>query len=294
MRLFEILRATLRARRRATRAGRGGRGCDRDGSRVAAVATQPPVTTRGTRRRGSCSPLAASVRARSSSTRAGRHTSVCSGLPLRGVPAAGEPRFLGDYLAEQPMARVGVAVDAELRAEGAENVLVAGAALPGAVTVARGIRRGHRIGERLPRRSARARRDPAPGRERPHERTGAIARRPAPRIDRSLRQVHDLRDPVSGVQRDAAVPRAEVRGPPGRALPHRRRAVGRVVGRLLLRVWHLLAGLPPGSEDRRGQCPGPQQAQAPEGRPAPRPDHHPPDLARSRRHTGGAAGQPVD
>ena len=31
------------------------------------------------------------------------------------------------------MARVGVAVDAELRAEGAENVLVAGAALPGAV-----------------------------------------------------------------------------------------------------------------------------------------------------------------
>jgi len=31
------------------------------------------------------------------------------------------------------MARVGVAVDVELRAEGAENVLVAGAALPGAV-----------------------------------------------------------------------------------------------------------------------------------------------------------------
>ena len=31
------------------------------------------------------------------------------------------------------MSRVGVAVDADLRAEGAENVLVAGAALPGAV-----------------------------------------------------------------------------------------------------------------------------------------------------------------
>ena len=55
------------------------------------------------------------------------------GLPLRGVPAPGEPRFVGEYLAEQPMSRVGVAVDAELRAEGAENVLVAGAALPGAV-----------------------------------------------------------------------------------------------------------------------------------------------------------------
>jgi glycerol-3-phosphate dehydrogenase subunit B len=55
------------------------------------------------------------------------------GLPLRGVPAAGEPRFVSTYLAEQPLARVGIAVDAELRAEGAENVLVAGAALPGAV-----------------------------------------------------------------------------------------------------------------------------------------------------------------
>jgi glycerol-3-phosphate dehydrogenase subunit B len=56
------------------------------------------------------------------------------GLPLRGVPEPGTPRFVADYLAEQPVARVGVAVDAELRAEGAENVLVAGAALPGAIS----------------------------------------------------------------------------------------------------------------------------------------------------------------
>ena len=55
------------------------------------------------------------------------------GLPLRGEPAAGEPRFVPEYLAEQPMSRVGVAVDGQLRAEGAENVAVAGAALPGAV-----------------------------------------------------------------------------------------------------------------------------------------------------------------
>ncbi|MBV9334601.1 MAG: hypothetical protein JO243_01810 [Solirubrobacterales bacterium] len=41
---------------------------------------------------------------------------------------------MAEYLAEQPMSRVGVAVDAELRAEGAENVLVAGAALPGAAS----------------------------------------------------------------------------------------------------------------------------------------------------------------
>lgn len=55
------------------------------------------------------------------------------GLPLEGVPGPGQPRFVPDYLSEQPMARVGVAVDGELRARGADNVLVAGAALPGAI-----------------------------------------------------------------------------------------------------------------------------------------------------------------
>jgi glycerol-3-phosphate dehydrogenase subunit B len=55
------------------------------------------------------------------------------GLPLRGVPGPDEPRFSGTYLTEQPIARVGVAVDSELRADGTENVLVVGAALPGAV-----------------------------------------------------------------------------------------------------------------------------------------------------------------
>jgi glycerol-3-phosphate dehydrogenase subunit B len=54
------------------------------------------------------------------------------GLPLRGLPGPGEPRFNADYFADQPMARVGVAVDSEQRAQGTDNVLVAGAALPGA------------------------------------------------------------------------------------------------------------------------------------------------------------------
>jgi anaerobic glycerol-3-phosphate dehydrogenase len=49
------------------------------------------------------------------------------------VPGPDETRFVGEYLAEQPIARAGIAVDAGLHAEGAENVLVAGAALPGAV-----------------------------------------------------------------------------------------------------------------------------------------------------------------
>jgi glycerol-3-phosphate dehydrogenase subunit B len=52
------------------------------------------------------------------------------GLPVAGVPA--DERFRPDYFDEQPMARAGVAVDRELRPEGHENVLVAGATLAGA------------------------------------------------------------------------------------------------------------------------------------------------------------------
>jgi glycerol-3-phosphate dehydrogenase subunit B len=61
------------------------------------------------------------------------------GLPVAGAPAAGEPRFLPGYFDEHPMARVGVAVNRELRPvdeQGEplfENVLVAGATLAGAV-----------------------------------------------------------------------------------------------------------------------------------------------------------------
>jgi glycerol-3-phosphate dehydrogenase subunit B len=60
-------------------------------------------------------------------------------LPLAHVPQAGEPRFVPDYFDEQPMARVGVAVDAGLRPVGPggsrvhERVLVAGASIAGAV-----------------------------------------------------------------------------------------------------------------------------------------------------------------
>jgi glycerol-3-phosphate dehydrogenase subunit B len=54
------------------------------------------------------------------------------GLALRGVPAPDAPRFTREYLSEQPLARAGVAVDADLRPDGVENVLVAGASLPGA------------------------------------------------------------------------------------------------------------------------------------------------------------------
>lgn len=55
-------------------------------------------------------------------------------LPLQGVPAPDERRFVPSYFDEQPLARAGVAVDAELRAQGTANVFVAGASLPGAVS----------------------------------------------------------------------------------------------------------------------------------------------------------------
>jgi glycerol-3-phosphate dehydrogenase subunit B len=60
-------------------------------------------------------------------------------LPLAHVPAPGAPRFVPDYFEEQPMSRVGVAVDAGLRPvapDGArvhDRVLVAGASIGGAV-----------------------------------------------------------------------------------------------------------------------------------------------------------------
>jgi glycerol-3-phosphate dehydrogenase subunit B len=74
-------------------------------------------------------------------------------LPVRGAPAPGAPRFVPDYFAEQPMSRAGVAVDAGQRAEGVDNVVVAGAALPGAEPWREGsgegisITSGHRAAE---------------------------------------------------------------------------------------------------------------------------------------------------
>jgi glycerol-3-phosphate dehydrogenase subunit B len=54
------------------------------------------------------------------------------GLPLAGVPDARGQRFSPAYLDEQPLALAGIAVDERLCAQGAPNVVVAGASLPGA------------------------------------------------------------------------------------------------------------------------------------------------------------------
>jgi glycerol-3-phosphate dehydrogenase subunit B len=133
MRLFEILRSALRAAGGRLVLGSEVIGAERSGGRVAAVRAH--AAGHDVRYNARSFVLAtggfASGAIELGSDWVARDAVL--GLPLRGVPGPDEPRFVGEYLAEQPMARVGVAVDAGLRAEGAENVLVAGAALPGAV-----------------------------------------------------------------------------------------------------------------------------------------------------------------
>jgi glycerol-3-phosphate dehydrogenase subunit B len=133
MRLYEILRSALRAAGGRLVLGPEVLACERDGDRLASVSTR--AAGRDLRYVAPWFVLAsggfASGAIELDSCWVTRERVL--GLPLRGLPGDGEPRFVGDYLAEQPMARVGVAVDGELRAQGTENVLVAGAALPGAV-----------------------------------------------------------------------------------------------------------------------------------------------------------------
>jgi glycerol-3-phosphate dehydrogenase subunit B len=133
MRLYEVLRAALRAGGGRLILGAEVVRAERDGARVASVIAEVAG--------GEARYVAPWVVLASGGFASGAieldsywetHERVL-GLPLAGLPEPGSARFLSTYLDEQPMARVGIAVDAELRASGAENVLVAGAALPGAV-----------------------------------------------------------------------------------------------------------------------------------------------------------------
>ena len=113
-----------------------------------------------------------------------------------------------------------MAVDRELRpGRGAlENVLVAGATLAGAEPWKEKSGDGISLVDRLPRGGAGPGRAGAAWRGRrtiEHD----VARRSDARVARPLRQVHDLRDVLPGLQRHAAVPGAEVRRAAGRALP---------------------------------------------------------------------------
>ncbi len=133
MRLFEILQAALRAAGGRLMLGSEVIESERDGKRVSAVRAHAAGHDRWY-----VAPwfVLASGGFSSGAIELDSHWEAHErvlGLGLRGIPAPGEARFVASYLSEQPLARAGVAVDSELRSHDAANVLVAGAALPGAI-----------------------------------------------------------------------------------------------------------------------------------------------------------------
>ena len=277
MRLFTILREALR---RA-----GGRvllnnvviGAERDGgARDARCAPGSACARSAAAPTGSCSRRAASRPAGSSSTRTGRARETALGLPVTGVPA--RARSASARLLRRPPDRARRHRGRrELRPVDAggerllENVLVAGATLAGAepwqeksgdgLSLATGYRAAELVlaATTTP---ARRRRPRGADAMAMHDDDDVLGGSDA-RVARPLRQVHDLRDVLPGLERHAAVPGAEVRRPAGRALPRRRRAVARRLARLLLGLRDLHAGLPAGRPHRRDQHAGAGGAQAP-------------------------------
>ena len=132
MRVYDILRAALRAAGGRLVFGTAVVGAERDGERVVALRghTSGRDTIYGARWIVLAAGGVASGALELGSDWQARDTVL--GLPLRGMPAGAEPRFRAEYFADQPMAGVGIAVDGSLLAEGTENVFVAGASLGGA------------------------------------------------------------------------------------------------------------------------------------------------------------------
>jgi glycerol-3-phosphate dehydrogenase subunit B len=133
MRVYNALLAALRAAGGRLVLGAEVLGAERDGDRIGAVRahTSGHDTVYGARWVVLATGGFASGAIELGSDWLARETVL--GLPLRGMPAPGEQRFTADYFGPQPMSTVGVAVDSSLLAHGTENVLVAGAALPGTV-----------------------------------------------------------------------------------------------------------------------------------------------------------------
>ena len=155
-----------------------------------------------------------------------------------------------------------------------ENVLVAGATLAERAAVEGEVGRRDQPGHRPPRRGD----HPGGG-----ARNDRRALRRHARLARPLRQVHDLRDRVPVLQRHAAVPRAEVRRPAGRALPHRR------AGRPTRRSTTARAAASARRSARRA-CTSPRSTRArrraarARRHAAARPADRPPDARRAARH----------
>jgi glycerol-3-phosphate dehydrogenase subunit B len=133
MRLYEILTHALRAAGGRIALGAGVVAHERDGERIVSIDTESagsPTTYEAD------AFVLASGGFHSGAITLDSHWQAHEqvlGLQLHRVPGPEEPRFSAAYLDEQPLARVGVAIDGELRPPGSSNVVVAGASLPGAV-----------------------------------------------------------------------------------------------------------------------------------------------------------------
>ncbi|MHB1837536.1 MAG: anaerobic glycerol-3-phosphate dehydrogenase subunit GlpB [Solirubrobacteraceae bacterium] len=114
MRLYEILRSALRAAGGRVVIGAEVVSADRSGGRVVSIATR--AAGHEAHYAAPWFVLASGGFASGAielDSRWAAHERVLD-LPLRGVPATGEPRFDPDFFAEQPLGRAGVAVDARL------------------------------------------------------------------------------------------------------------------------------------------------------------------------------------
>jgi glycerol-3-phosphate dehydrogenase subunit B len=138
MRVFAILREALRRAGGAVVLNNVVIGAERSGDRLTALRTR--IGLREQRRGADWVVLATGGFASGGLELSSRWTAheTALGLPVSGVPGAGEERFRPGYFDHHPIGRAGVAVDRELRPVDAagervlENVLVAGATLAGA------------------------------------------------------------------------------------------------------------------------------------------------------------------
>lgn len=151
MRLYEILRQALLAAGGRLVLGAGVVAHTRDGERVAAVQTATAGSNTSYEARAF---VLASGGFHSGAITLDSHWHAHEqllDLPLHGVPDG--RHFVPSYFDEQPLARAGVAVDAELRAAEVSNIVVAGASLPGSVSWREGsgegiaLASGHRVAQ---------------------------------------------------------------------------------------------------------------------------------------------------
>jgi glycerol-3-phosphate dehydrogenase subunit B len=136
--LFESMNAALRRKGARVVVGTTVAGAELDGKSLDGVVTQTAGRPRTYRARSFVLATGGFASGAIQLDSRGRVHETVFDLPLVGIPASGAPRFGPGYFDEHPIARVGLAVDEELRpvdARGApafENLHAAGATLAGA------------------------------------------------------------------------------------------------------------------------------------------------------------------